>query len=114
MFFVAGQGCHTPRLVHFFLEHLQTTPSGDPLVGSEAGEDLVKDLQFHNIRKGDSDLQLVIKMDLVLSEGSTLPGVEILIDTGAEFNLIKEGVVPNQLLSPTEKLSGSSLRMGPR
>ena len=63
----------------------------------------MEDLSFHNISKGDDDLQLVVKLDLTLPEGSTLLGVEILIDTGAEVNLIREGLVPKHLLSPGEK-----------
>ena len=45
----------------------------------------------------------MVKLDLILLEGSTLPGVEILIDTWAEVNLIREGLVPKHLLSPAEK-----------
>ena len=45
----------------------------------------------------------MVKLDLILPEGSTLPGVEILIDTGAEVNLIREGLVPKNLLSTAEK-----------
>ena len=63
----------------------------------------MEDLSFHHISKGDNDLQLVVKLDLVLPEGSTLPGVEILIDTGADVKHIREGLVPKHLLSPAEK-----------
>ena len=97
------KGVIPPRLVHYFLDQLQGPPSWDPPGGGEEGEDLLEDLRFHNISKGDNDLQLVVKLDLVLPEGSTLPGVEILIDTGAEVNLIREGLVPKHLLSPAEK-----------
>ena len=102
-FFVPRQGCHTPRLVHYFLDQLQDPPSWNPPVGSEESEDLLEDLSFHNISKGDNNLQLLVKLDLVLPEGSTLPGVEILIDTGAEVNFIREGLVPKHVLSPAEK-----------
>ena len=45
----------------------------------------------------------MVKLDLILPEGLTLPGAEIIIDTGAEVNLIREGLVPKHLLSPAEK-----------
>ena len=102
-FFVPRQGCHTPRLVHYFLDQLEDLPSWNPPAGSEEDEDVLEDLSFQNISKGENDLQLVVKLDLILPEGSTLPGVEILIDKGAEVNLIREGLVPKHLLSPAEK-----------
>ena len=77
-------------------------PHGTPR-GGEESEDQMEDLRFHNLCTGDNDLQLVVKLDLILPEGSTLPGVEILIDTRAEVNLIREGLVPKHLLSPAEK-----------
>ena len=68
-----------------------------------AGEVLSEDLRFHNISRGEDVLQLVVNVDVTLPEGSTLPGVGILIETGAEVNLIGDGLVPENLLSPSEK-----------
>ena len=58
-----------------------------------------EDIKFENRSKYGDDRQLVFKLDLYLPESSILSVVELLINSGAEVNLIREGLVPENLLS---------------
>lgn len=73
----------------------------------------------NHIRTYREALQLILRVDATFENGSVEP-IWVLIDTGAEANLIRRGLVPDHLTFPAKKVlnlfaaNGQSIRGGTR
>ncbi len=72
---------------------------------------LLADTIYRVKRNRNGDLQLLLQVQALAADGDLYP-LRLLVDTGAQANLVRRGVLPERLFAPAERLLSLSTTCG--